>query len=114
MSKLVGIFLTATSVVAAVFLLFRFEYYHKGIRELTPAEVVSVIPKGDMEKPVAPEHIPETVNAGVLLPKLPLRDEVVVPEREERRDVCSRNGGRRVNFVRHHKVMWRCVYGRRR
>jgi hypothetical protein len=29
-------------------------------------------------------------------------------------DVCARNGGHRVNFMRGHHGMWRCVYPRRR
>jgi hypothetical protein len=29
-------------------------------------------------------------------------------------DVCARSGGRRVDFMRGHHAMWRCIYPRRR
>jgi hypothetical protein len=28
-------------------------------------------------------------------------------------DVCARSGGRRVDFMRGHHAMWRCIYPRR-
>jgi hypothetical protein len=36
------------------------------------------------------------------------------PTPEPDDNVCSRHGGRRVTFVRHHHEGWRCVYPRRR
>ena len=37
-----------------------------------------------------------------------------LPSHAEPVDVCARNGGRRVDFMRGHHAMWRCVYPRRR
>jgi hypothetical protein len=37
-----------------------------------------------------------------------------LPSHAEPDDVCARNGGHRLDFMRGHHAMWRCVYPRRR
>jgi hypothetical protein len=37
-----------------------------------------------------------------------------LPSRAQAVDVCARYGGHRIDFMRGHHAMWRCVYPRRR
>lgn len=32
------------------------------------------------------------------------------PERSKFKDVCARNGGKKVTYTKHHHEMWKCVY----
>ena len=63
--------------------------------------------------------IPSDISAGIIDKDMKTKKIVEaedLPEDngyEKRRDVCSRNGGHRINFRRHHHIMWRCVYPRR-
>lgn len=78
---------------------------------------------------VAPQQ-PSAIASGNVAELLPLPEappKVVVTEKylaqsekpkteppPKPRDVCARDGGYRVDFIRHHHQGWRCVYPRRR
>jgi hypothetical protein len=43
-----------------------------------------------------------------------LADRATLPSHAEPVDVCARYGGHRVDFMKGHHAMWRCVYPRHR
>lgn len=43
-------------------------------------------------------------------PPMPPMPRALPVEPEPPRDVCGEHGGRRVEFLRHHHLMWRCAY----
>ena len=44
----------------------------------------------------------------------PIDVPVIIREAKPEQNICSRDGGRKVFFYRHHHESWRCVYPRRR
>lgn len=113
-------------------------WYREPVPVVVKIDMNERFPKGDLLLPptikpqtttasAAPDLIPEGVIAGVInrvdkiKPPPPTKaaevDEEDPPEDngyEKRRDVCSRYGGHRIHFRRHHHIMWRCVYPHRR
>lgn len=107
--------------------------------EMVP-DIAERFPKGDALLPPSssPTHapqadtlIPQGVSAGVidrLMKTVTIKKEPPPPVKvteveedppeyngyEKRHDICSHNGGHRVDFRRHRHIMWRCEYPRRR
>lgn len=58
--------------------------------------------------------IPEAPAKVVVTEKYLAQSEKPKAEPHKPRDVCAKDGGHRVDFIRHHHRGWRCVYPRHR
>lgn len=95
------------------------EFAHR-ISTTSIAEAFAEMPKSVQTVPVRSDRPPPRQAIAVAPPQaLPAaRDadpvaSATLPSRAEH-DVCARNGGHRVDFMRGHHGMWRCVYPRPR
>ena len=88
-------------------------------RATSIAEEFAEMPTSVHTVPVRSERPPAKQAINVAPPPaLPARGadpvaSATLPSRAEP-DVCARNGGRRVDFMRGHHGMWRCIYQRHR
>jgi hypothetical protein len=64
------------------------------------------------DKLASAEPIPKVVKVVPVARAKPILDEA--PKDEIPKDVCERDGGRKITFYRRHHEGWRCVYPRRR
>lgn len=63
-----------------------------------------------LPRPVATVPIRREPPLPPLPPPMPPIPRALPVEPEPPRDVCAKHGGRRVEFLRHHRLMWRCAY----
>lgn len=82
------------------------------------AELPRSIHTVPITRPPAPPTAPQEPGQPAQAPAARVATEpdtdATLPSHAQPVDVCARNGGHRIDFMRGHHAMWRCVYPRHR